>query len=262
MSIYVGVGGWTFEPWRKTFYPADLPHARELYYASRQLTAIEVNGTFYRTQSAATFAKWRDETPDGFVFTLKAPRYTTHRKTLDDAGAGVERFVTSGIAELREKLGPILWSFPPWKTFNEGEMRAFLTLLPHESGGLRLRHAIDARHETFVTRAFADLAAEYRAAIVFSDTPDHGSCADLTADFFYARLKRTDPVIETGYSADSLDAWATRIRSWARGVAPPDLHCVQQAPSPRGPRDGYVFFISGAKERAPAAARALIERLR
>ena len=260
-KIYVGIGGWTFAPWRETFYPEDLPKARELEYASRNVTAIEVNGTFYRTQTAATFAKWRDETPPGFVFSLKAPRYTTHRKTLADAGEGIARFIGSGIDELGEKLGPILWSFPPFRKFDAAEMEAFLEALPASVGEQPLRHVLDVRHETFVTPEFVELAARRGAVIAYSDTDTFSSAADVTGDFVYARLKRCVSEVKTGYPKPALEEWAQRARAWASGGEPADLPRVGKSAAKKSPRDVFVFFISGAKERAPAAARELIALL-
>lgn len=258
LTIYVGIGGWTFAPWRETFYPADVPKARELHYASRNVTAIEVNGTFYRTQTPSTFAKWRDETPDGFVFALKAPRYTTHRKTLSDAAEGITRFVGSGIAELGDKLGPILWSFPPFRKFDADEMRAFLGALPPAVGDRTLRHVLDVRHESFVVPEFVELARRHKAAIAYSDTEDFGCASDVTADFVYARLKRCVATEETGYTRAALAEWASRARTWESGGAPEDLPRLVSTAAAKARRDVFVFFISGAKERAPAAARELI----
>jgi uncharacterized protein YecE (DUF72 family) len=260
-QIRVGIGGWTYEPWQKTFYPEDMPQARALEYASRQVTAIEVNGTFYRTQTPAVFAKWRDSTPEGFVFSLKAPRYTTQKKMLREAGAGIERFLESGVAELGDKLGPILWSFAPTKRYEPEDFEAFLKLLPGEVRGLRLRHALDVRHESFANRDFIALARRYSAAAVFSDTADYPSFADVTADFVYARLKRTVPSVRTGYAKQALEEWARRARTWAQGSDPADLHRIDKPNAISRPRDVFVFFIAGAKERAPAAAQALLALL-
>jgi uncharacterized protein YecE (DUF72 family) len=261
MTVYVGMGGWTYEPWRETFYPEDLTHARELEYASRQVTAIEVNGTFYRTQTPSTFAKWRDATPDGFVFTLKAPRYTSQRRVLAEAGEGIQRFVTSGITELGAKLGAILWSFAPTKRFDAQDFEAFLKMLPRETKRGPLRHALDVRHETFMTAEFVDLARAYGAAIVYSDTEGFPSCADITADFVYARLKRCESAVKTGYRKPALEQWAKRVALWAKGGEPEDLPRAGIDRAKKAQRDVFVFFISGAKERAPEAARTLIRLL-
>lgn len=260
-AIRVGVGGWTFEPWRQTFYPKGLPQKRELEYASRQLTAIEINGTYYSTQKPASFAKWHDETPEGFVFSVKASRFATNRKVLADAGDSIERFVGSGLAELKDKLGPLLWQFMPTKKFDAKDFGKFLDLLPRELAGRPLRHVLDVRHETFLTEAFLDLARKHNAAAVFTDSDDYPSFADPTADFVYARLMRTQSKLKTGYAPKSLDDWATRAMAWAGGKEPADLPRVAKAGKPAKRRDVFVFMISGAKERAPAAARGLIERL-
>ncbi len=261
-AIRVGVGGWTYEPWRANFFPEGLAKTRELEYASRKLTAIEVNGTYYSTQKPATFAKWRDETPDGFVFSLKASRYATNRKVLAEAGESIQRFVNSGIVELGPKLGPIVWQFAPTKRFDADDFGAFVDLLPDQVGGVPLRHVLDVRHDSFKTPAYLALARKAKVATVFADSDDYPSFADLTADFVYARLMRTLPEQETGYAADDLGAWAQRARAWADGHEPGDLPRVEPTgPDAGQPREVFLYFISGAKERAPAAAMALIERL-
>ena len=262
-SIRVGVGGWTFEPWRSNFFPEGLAHSKELGYASRKLTAIEVNGTYYSTQKPATFAKWRDETPEGFVFSLKASRYSTNRRVLAEAGESIARFVDSGIEELGAKLGPIVWQFAPTKRFEPDDFGAFVELLPKQVGSLPLRHVLDVRHDSFKVPEYLALARRAKVATVFADSDDYPSFADLTAvDFVYARLMRSRTEIQTGYAATDLDAWAARARLWAAGGEPPDLPRVgESAPSKGKPRDVFVYFISGAKERAPAAAMGLIERL-
>jgi uncharacterized protein YecE (DUF72 family) len=258
--IRTGTGGWLYEPWRGSFYPEGLPHRRELEYASRKLTAIEINSTYYRTQSAASFAKWRDETPDGFVFAVKALRYATQRKVLAEAAESIERFVASGVTELGPKLGPIVWQFAPSKRFDPDDFERFLQFLPTRHAGCALRHALDVRHASFVVPEFVALARRYGAAIVLTDSADHPLIADVCADFVYARLMRSVSDEPAGYAAPALDAWAKRARAWAKGDTPDDL--PQLAPAAkRIERDVYLFFISGAKERAPAAALALIDRL-
>lgn len=259
--IRIGVGGWTFEPWRDNFFPAGWPHSRELEYASRKLSAIEVNGTYYSSQKPATFAKWRDETPDDFVFSLKASRFATNRRVLAEAGESIERFVNQGIAELREKLGPIVWQFAPTKRFEPDDFEAFLKLLPHEIAGLPLRHALDVRHESFKTPQYLALARRYRAATVFTDSDDYPSFADLTGDFVYARLMRTDAHQAEGCAPEIFAPLAACARAWRDGGEPDGLPRVE-APVPAAPaRDVFLYFISGAKEKAPAAAMALIRRL-
>ena len=259
--IRVGVGGWTFEPWRGVFFPKGLPHARELEYASRQLTAIEINGTFYRTQTPDTFAKWADAAPDGFVFTLKAPRYATQKKVLAEAAESIGWFTASGIDRLGTKLGPILWQFAPTKRFDPQDFAAWLALLPREVGGLKMRHALEVRHASFATPEFVALARAHGCAIVFADADDYPCIADLTADFVYARLQRGVDEVATGYDPAALDRWADIARAWSRGEAPRDLP-YSGAPAPAAQsRDVFAFLIHGGKVRAPAGAMALIERL-
>jgi len=270
--VRVGVGGWTYEPWRGTFYPDGLPAKRELEHASRRLTAIEVNGTFYRTQSAASFAKWRDETPDDFIFTLKGHRAAVNKAKLAEAGETVAWFVSSGIAELGPKLGPILWQLAPFKRFDPDEIGAFFALLPGEVDGVPLKHAIEVRHRSFCDPAFVALARQAGVTIVYADSEEHPAIADDTADFVYARLMRTVEAEPAGYPAADLDKWAGRACIWAAGDVPADLPKVAENAAGEGrattakagatPRPVYVFFISGAKVRAPAAAEALIARLR
>ena len=260
--IRVGVGGWTYEPWRDNFYPKGLPHSRELAYASSKLTSIEINGTYYSTQKRDSFAKWRDETPDDFVFSLKASRYATNRRELGTAGESIERFVRSGIAELGPKLGPIVWQFMPTKRFDPDDFAAFLRLLPAEVEGVGLRHVMDVRHDSFKTPEFIDLVRKHRAATVFTDSDEYPSFADLTTDFVYARLMRTDVTVSTGYPDAALDGWAHAITTWAQGSEPQGVPLVGGKAAAAKARDVFVYFISGAKERNPAAAMALIERLR
>ena len=259
--IRVGVGGWTFEPWRDNFFPKGLPHSRELEYASRQFTAIEVNGTYYGTLKPASFKRWADETPEGFVFSLKASRYATNRRVLADAGDSISRFVESGICELGRKLGPIVWQFMPGKVFEADDFEAFLALLPHQVDGHAMRHTVDVRNESFMTPEFLALARRYQVAAVFTDAENFPSFADITGDFVYARLMLSDAALPTGYANAALDAWAERSRIWADGGAPPDLPSLAEPPAASAPRDVFIYFINGAKERAPAAAAALLQRL-
>jgi uncharacterized protein YecE (DUF72 family) len=258
VRIRVGIGGWTYEPWRETFYPPSLAQKLELEYASRQVTAIEINGTFYRSQKPETFKKWRDETPDDFVFTVKAPRYATNRKVLAEAGASIERFIESGLAELGNKLGPILWQFAPTKRFEPDDFEKFLELLPSAAGSCRLRHVLDVRNESFMQPDFIALARRFQTAAVFTDSDEYPSFADVTADFVYARLMRSDASVETGYPQAALDAWAARARTWAEGGEPADLPRVGETNGKSAPCDVFIFMINGAKERAPAAARQLL----
>jgi len=261
-SIYVGIGGWNFEPWRQTFYPPDLPAARELEWASRQLPAIEINSTYYSSQKPSTFAKWRDATPEGFVFSVKASRFATNRSVLAEAGESVQRFVESGIAELGTKLGPIVWQFAPTKRFDAADFGAFLALLPKSVAGLPLRHALDVRHESFRCEAYLALARQHGAATVFTESDDYPPIADITGDFVYSRVMRTQSELSEGVPAATLDALAACAQSWRNGDEPAGLPRVgAPAPALAKARDVFMFFISGAKERAPAAAMALMRRL-
>jgi uncharacterized protein YecE (DUF72 family) len=261
-EIRVGVGGWTYEPWRQTFYPPDLPKARELEYASRKLTSIEINGTFYRGQSPTTFRKWADETPDDFVFSLKAHRVTTNRKDLSEAKSAIDRFVETGPLELGDRLGPILWQLAPTKRFNADEIETFLSYLPREIGGRRLRHAIEARHESFRDPKFVDLARRYGVATVFAHSEKYAELYDVTGDFIYLRLQESQSGEPVGYPQAEIVRWAKRVRQWAAGEPPDDLPVLSRDKPPEVPRDCFVYVISGAKERAPAAAMALIEELK
>lgn len=259
--VRVGIGGWTFEPWRGVFYPAGLAHARELAHASRAVTAIEVNGTYYSTFKPPTFAKWRAETPEGFVFSLKASRYCTNRRVLGEAGEAVAKFLGQGLVELGDKLGPVLWQFMPTKRFDPDDFSAFLALLPPQVEGLPLRHAVEVRHDSFVSSEFVEMARRAGVAIVFADGPKRPMLADLTTDFAYARLQDAREEVETGYDDEALDRWADLARAWETGRDPQDLpHAGPPAPPCAG-RDVFVFMINGAKVRAPAAARALLGRL-
>ena len=260
--IRVGIGGWTFEPWRGVFYPDKLSHAKELGFASRAVTAIEINGTYYSGFKPPTFAKWREETPDGFVFSVKASRFCTNRKELggDAARESIARFTGQGLEELGDKLGPILWQFMPTKRFDAADFGAFLRLLPRELAGRPLRHALEVRHPSFQTAEFTDMARAAGAAVVFADGEDRPVIADLTADFAYARLMDAREEVETGYDAPALDRWAEVARGWEAG-RPPAGPALLSAPAAEGSRDVFVFMINGAKVRAPAAAQALIARL-
>ena len=264
-GIRAGIGGWTYAPWRDNFYPAKLPQSQELGYASRQLSAIEVNGTYYSSFKPPTFAKWRDETPDDFVFSLKASRFSTNRRVLAEAGESISRFVDSGISELGAKLGPIVWQFAPSKVFDADDFGAFLALLPGNVDGLKLRHVLDVRHPSFMTPDYLALARKHRCATVFTDSPDFPSFADLTADFVYARLMCSDARLKSGYAPRALDAWAATAQTWARGGEPqalPHLEPAKAKAKAKGKaREVFVFFINGAKEKAPHAAMGLLQRL-
>jgi uncharacterized protein YecE (DUF72 family) len=260
--IRVGIGGWTFEPWRGVFYPKGLPHARELEFASREVTAIEVNATFYRTQRPEDFRRWAAETPDDFVFSLKAPRYAVNRKVLAEARPSIDRFIESGIGELKNKLGPILWQFAPTKRFEEKDFGAFLGLLPREILGRKLRHVVEVRHQSFLAPEFVTLAREAGVAVVIADHDEHPLLPDVTSDFIYARLQRAKEDEPTGYPAGVLATWAKRARAWAGGGEPDDLKPIAGRSPTTADRDVFIFMINGEKVRAPAAAKALIGHLK
>ena len=258
--IRVGVGGWIYEPWRETFYPAGLPKAKELAHASRHVTTIEVNATFYRTQSPQTFRRWAGETPDDFVFSLKASRYAVNRKDLTEAGEAVTRFVESGISELGPKLGPVLWQLAGTKRFAADEIDGFFTSLPKQQDGLSLRHAIEPRHASFQTPAFVALARRHGVAIVLAMSDDYPLIADPTADFCYLRLQTSVAAEPSGYDAMTLETWRSRLHDLASGRAAGDLPLIGEAPKAE-PRDCFVYMIAGAKEKNPAAAQALLAAL-
>jgi uncharacterized protein YecE (DUF72 family) len=263
VSIRVGVGGWTFEPWRGVFYPPGLAQAQELDYASRHLTSIEINGTYYGSQSPQTFRKWRDATPEGFVFSVKGSRFVTNRRVLAEAGEAIQRFIDQGLLELEDRLGPLLWQFAPTKKFDHDDMAAFLDLLPPKAGGRTLRHVVEARHDSFCTPQFVDLLRARNIAVVLAEHATYPQIADVTADFVYARLQKGSDDIETAYPASALDAWAERFKTWASGGQPGDLCLVDESHVPaKTPRDVFAYVIHEGKVRAPAAAMALIDRVR
>ncbi len=243
-AIRIGIGGWVYPPWRGTFYPAGLRQSEELSFASRQVSAIEINGTFYRTQTPASFRKWCDETPADFLFSLKGPRFLTHRGELATAGAYTARFFASGFLELGDKLGPILWQFAPTTQFEAADFAAFLDLLPRELGGRTIRHVVEVRHPSFRTPAFIDLLRERAVAVALVDDAKYPAFDELTADFVYLRLRRCSEREEAGYPEAALERWAERLRGWAAEG-----------------RDCFLYLINGAKVRAPAAAQALMRRL-
>ena len=259
-SIHVGVGGWNYPPWRGTFYPAGLPQAQELAYAGEQLTAIEINATFYGRQKPESFRKWREAVPEGFVFAVKASRFTTHKKDLAAAGEAITAFVVSGITELGPKLGPILWQFPPTRRFERESFAAFLGALPASQDGIALRHVIETRHESFADAAYVTLLRDHGVAHAIIDSGKHRLLGDLTADFVYARLEHNSESEPEGYASAALDGWASRMQGWACGQMADDLERVGPAAEARA-REAFVFFISGDKVRAPASARAFLGRL-
>ncbi len=255
--IRVGIGGWTFEPWRNNFYPAGWPKARELEYASRQLNAIEINSTYYRSQQPATFAKWRDATPDGFVFSVKASRFATNRRLLAEAGESVQRFVQGGLTELGDKLGPIVWQFAPTKQFEAADFAAFLALLPAQQQGVPLRHALDVRHPSFKCSEYLALARRHGHSTVFTESDDYPAFADITGSLVYVRIMRTESGLPDGCPPQALAQLAACAKIWRAGQEPAGLPRIQPAPAATAPRDVFVFFISAAKDKAPAAAMAL-----
>ncbi len=261
-TIYVGIGGWTFEPWRGVFYPKGLAHAKELGYASERLTSIEVNGTFYRTQTPATFRKWASEVPQGFVFALKGPRFAVNRRVLKDAGDSIKRFLNSGITELGDHLGPLLWQFAPTKKFDAADFGGFLELLPDSFGKRALRHVIEVRHNSFRSPDFVALLRRFNHPIVFTDHARYPNIADVTGDFLYARLQRGRDTLPTAYPPEEIKAWAARLQAWAQGEEPPDLERVGAAAKRKAaPREVFAYVIHEGKIRAPAGAMALIAAL-
>jgi uncharacterized protein YecE (DUF72 family) len=261
--IRVGVGGWVFPPWRSNFFPPGLAQKNELEYASRQLTAIEINATYHRLQKPASFAKWRDATPPGFVFSVKGSQYVTNRRVLGEAGEAIDRFMASGLAELDTKLGPIVWQFATTKVFDPEDFEAFLALLPARLGQLRLRHAVEVRHPSFMTPEFLALVRRRGVGTVFADSDKHPSFADTSGNVVYARLMNTESQHATGYAADRIAFWADCARVWAAGGEPEGLPRIEAATATTKSvgRDVFAFFISGAKERAPAAAMATLKQL-
>ena len=241
--IFVGVGGWNFAPWRDNYYPKGLAQTKGLHYSSRQLTSIEINSTFYGLQKPATFQKWHDETPDGFVFSVKAPRFVANRKLLASAGSSIERFLGSGLSRLGAKLGAINWQLPPNKQFDAEDLAAFLALLPRKLDGRVLRHALEVRHESFDNAEFRELAREHQVAIVEAGDSEYPHIEARTAPFSYLRVMGAKAGASKGYTPAALTRW----RKHAQALA----------------KDGDVFFyfISGAKERNPHAAMALIAGL-
>jgi len=259
--IRTGIGGWTYEPWRGTFFPEGLPQKRELEYAARAVTAIEINGTYYGSQKPATFASWAKAVPDGFVFSLKASRFCTNRKVLAESGESIAKFVGQGIVELGDKLGPILWQFMATKKFEPDDFAAFLKLLPASHQGVALRHAIQVRHDSFHVPEFVAMARAAGVSLVFADSAEYPALADVTGGFVYARLEKAVESVPTGYTAAELDRWLEIARAWAAGDQPEGLPYASPEQPAKKARDTFVFFINGAKVRAPAGAMALLERI-
>ena len=246
-AVRIGVGGWTYEPWRGAFYPDKLVQKQELAYMASKVTSIEINGTYYSGFKIDTWMKWRDETPDDFVFSVKASRFCTNRKVLSQGAESFERFLDPGLTALGDKLGPINWQFMATKKFEPEDFEGFLKLLPKEKDGVRLRHALEVRSPTFDNEQFRDLARKHGAAIVYAEDdeePNWPKIDEQTADFTYARLMSSREDEPTGMSSDDLDRIARQTAGWAK----------------RG--DVFAYFIAGAKVRNPAAAQALIEKLK
>jgi uncharacterized protein YecE (DUF72 family) len=256
--IYVGIGGWNFEPWRGVFYPKGLPQSKELEYAASHLTSIEINATFYGSQKPESFRKWAATVPNGFVFSVKGPRFATNRRVLAEAGESIKRFLDIG-----ERLGPLLWQFAPTKKFDPADFGKFLELLPAKAGNTALRHVVEVRHPSFCAPDFVALARSFHIPIVFTDHARYPSLADATGDFIYARLQKGQDTIPTAYPPKELDAWAKRLRLWAEGKSPEDLPHIDAASAPKtaAPRDVFAYVIHEGKIRAPAAAMALIKRV-
>jgi uncharacterized protein YecE (DUF72 family) len=286
VHVRIGISGWTYGGWRGRFYPAGLRHSGELFYASRQVDTIEINGTHYSLQHPDSFARWHDETPEGFVFAVKGSRFITHLKQLRDIETPLANFFASGVLRLEEKLGPFLWQLSPRFRFDNGRLEQFLSLLPRDSEAAaalserhdhrlkgrawtrterkrRLRHAIEIRNASFLDPAFITLLRRHRVALVFADSVDWPYAEDLTADFVYLRLHGSEELYASGYSEEALDHWASRIKLWARGLLPNDARLIapeQKAP-PRTARDVFVYFDNDAKVRAPVDARSLKAKL-
>jgi uncharacterized protein YecE (DUF72 family) len=284
-TIRIGISGWTYPPWRGAFYPAKHPQKRELAYASSIFRSIEINGTFYGLQRPASFARWDEETPAGFVFAVKAPRFITHIRRLVEPAVPLANFLASGLLRLGPKLGPILWQFPPSFRFDAALLEQFLALLPHDTeaaaqcarrhdGHLKagvwletdaarpLRHAVEIRHESFRSPAFIDLLRRYRVALVCADTVEWPRLMDLTADFVYCRLHGSEELYRSGYDDAALDRWAARARAWSEGRPMQDGDFAGEGPGEARPRDVYLYFDNTDKLRAPDDARSLMRRLR
>ena len=260
-GIRIGIGGWTYAPWRHTFYPQGLVSRRELEYASRRFSTIEINGTFYGARRAAEYAQWREQTPEGFVFSIKAPQHITQRGPLSKCGKAAWAFLNGGLAELGDRLGPVLWHMPPSRVFDADDLAAFLDLLPRTLDGRPLRHVIEPGHPSFVDPRYVEIARAFGAATVFTDAPDVPALGDVTGRLVYVRLMRSRVDLPEGYAADDIDAWLDRLHAWARGEDPVDMPRLAEPTNSPGPRDVFAYFIGGAKQRNPAAAMGMISRL-
>jgi len=261
-NIYIGIGGWTFEPWRGVFYPEKLTQAKELAYAASKLTSIEINGTYYGSQKPESFRKWAREVPDGFVFSLKGPRFATNRRVLAEAGDSVKRFYDSGVLELGDRLGPVLWQFAPTKKFDEADFGKFLELLPRKLDSRALRHVVEVRHDSFRVPDFIALLRKFETPVVFAEHGKYPAIADVVGDFVYARLQKGNDELKTCYPPKQLDAWAERFEAWASGDEPHDLPKVDKTKPKKMPRDVFAYVIHEGKVRAPHGAMELIERVK
>lgn len=260
-TIRAGIGGWTFAPWRGTFYPEKLAQTKELHFASRALSTIEINGTYYRSQTPATYTKWARDVPDGFVFSLKGPRFATNRRVLAEAGDSIKRFLDSGPTLLGDHLGPLLWQFAPTKKFDEADFGGFLELLPREMEGRKLHHAVEVRHDSFCDPAFIALLRRLEIPVVYAEHFTYPEIADITGDFVYARLQKGNDDIPTCYPPKMLDRWAQRLTLWAEGGQPDDLPCVSEQAAKTTPREVFAYVIHEGKIRAPEGAMELIARV-
>jgi len=261
-QIHIGIGGWTFAPWRGVFYPEKLTQAKELSYAASKLTSIEINGTYYGSQKPESFRKWASEVPDGFVFSVKGPRFATNRRVLAEAGDSIKRFYDSGVTEMGDRLGPVLWQFAPTKKFDEADFGAFLELLPRKFDGLALRHVVEVRNDSFCTPSFIALLRKHNVAVVYADHAKYPPISDITSDFVYVRLQTGKDTVKTAYPPKVLDEWANRLRLWAQGGEPDDLARSDKTPAKKQPRDVFAYVIHEGKIRAPAGAMELIERVK
>lgn len=283
MDVRIGLSGWTYAPWAGHFYPTGLPARRQLAYAASMFRALEVNGSFYRLQTPRTYVRWAAETPDDFLFALKGPRYITHLRRLEEIETPLANFFASGVLALKQKLGPLLWQFPPNLPF-DARMEAFLQRLPRDTeqaaglarghdarldgGALTqtdavrpLRHAVEIRHESFLTEDFVALLRAHGLALVIADSVEWPCRMDLTADFVYCRLHGSSELYRSRYEPDALDLWARRVRAWTRGRPPPKARMISRTPAPAQPRDVFVFFDNTDKRHAPEDAQALAARL-
>jgi len=244
------------------FYPPKLPHSKELEYAASKLTSIEINGTYYGSQKPESFRKWAREVPDGFVFSVKGPRFATNRRVLAEAGDSIKRFYDSGVLELGDRLGPVLWQFAPTKKFDEADFGKFLELLPRKLEGRALRHVVEVRHDSFGVPDFIALLRKFEMPVVFAEHGKYPAISDVVGDFVYARLQKGNDDIKTCYPSKELDAWAKRLQLWAGGGEPDDLPRADPAKAKKIPRDVFAYVIHEGKVRAPAGAMELIERVK